>query len=241
MQPTRRQRTLHTAPQPRPSGAASSDPPTPTLLARAGASLPQGAGPPPGHSLLPALLDETDELVVPHARAAVEHLGYGVLPSRAAPTAGDAEWAANGLLAARFVGVHGLDGVARCRLKQRFGPMGPEAAFTVAYVVRDELVAALHRLHHCADVVVVLRHTAGGSQFQHVPWPSLFEQAGVTAREAEVLALLLARHTNAEIAHALVVSPATVRAHCRSLFCKLGAAGRRDLWERFGRLEGCVA
>jgi DNA-binding CsgD family transcriptional regulator len=113
--------------------------------------------------------------------------------------------------------------------------------FTVAYVVRDDVAAALHRVHRCADVVVVLGEACGGWRFQHVPWPSPFERAGVTPREAEVLALLLARFTNAEIGRELVVAPATVRAHCRSLFCKLAVAGRRDLWARFagiGAREG---
>ena len=238
---SRRQRTLHPAPQPCPSGAASYDPPTPTLLARAGASLPQGAGPPPSRSRLPALLDELDELFAPQARLAVEQLGYRVLPAHEAFSAPGVPASATDALAARFVGAHGLDAVASCRLKHRLGSVGPQAAFTVVYVARDEVVAALHRLHRCADVVVVLRCTPAGSQFHHVPWPSLFEHAGVTPREADVLALLLARRTNAEIAQTLVVSPATVRAHCRSLFCKLGAGGRRDLWARFDPLETCVA
>ena len=238
---SRRQRTLHPAPQPCPSGAAPYDPSTPTLLARAGAQLPQGAGPPPGRNCLPALLDELDELVAPHARLAVEQLGYRVLPAREMPSGSGAAAPTTDGLAARFVGAHGLDAVASCRLKHRIGLAQPQTTFTVVYVVRDEVVAALHRLHHCADVVVVLRRTEAGPQFHHVPWPSLFEHAGVTAREADVLALLLARRTNAEIAQTLVVSPATVRAHCRSVFCKLGACGRRDLWARFSRFEGVVA
>ena len=235
------QRSLDPAPQPCPSGAASHHPSTPTLLARAGASLPQGAGPPPDRRRLPALLDEPDELVAPHARLAVEQLGYRVLPARETSSGPGAPAPSTGALAARFVGAHGLDGVASCRLRHRPGPTGSQAAFTVVYVVRDEVVAALHRLHRCADVVVVLGHTPSGPQFHHVPWPSLFEHAGVTAREADVLALLLARRTNDEIAETLVVSAATVRAHCRSVFCKLGAGSRRDLWARFGRAEGCVA
>lgn len=238
---SRLQRLSDHASLPCPSGAASFTSPTPTLLARAGVSLPPGAGPPSPHDRLAALLDEVDELLVPHARRAVEQLGYAVATGAAASGACDATPVATGCLAARFVGVHGLEGVAGCRLKRRSSLPECAAAFTVVYVVRDEVAAALHRLHRCADVVVVLRHTPGGWQFQHVPWPSLFDHAGVTAREADVLALLLARRTNAEIAQELVVSPATVRAHCRSLFCKLAAAGRRDLWARFARLGECVA
>jgi DNA-binding CsgD family transcriptional regulator len=238
---SRPRRSSDPAPQPCPSGVAPYDPLTPTLLARAGTPPPHGSPPPPSRTRLPALVDEFDELVAPHARHAVELLGYRVLPARQTVVVPGAPASTSDDPAARFVGAHGLDGVVSCRVKYRLGLSAPQAAFTVVYVARDEVVAALHRLHRCADVVVVLRHTPTGAQFHHVPWPSLFEHAGVTAREAEVLALLLARRTNAEIAQRLVVSPATVRAHCRSIFCKLGAGGRRDLWARFSDLEGCVA
>jgi len=47
---------------------------------------------------------------------------------------------------------------------------------------------------------------------------------------ADVLALLLARRTNDEIAAQLVLSSSTVRAHCRAVLRKLGARDRRHLW-----------
>ncbi len=47
-----------------------------------------------------------------------------------------------------------------------------------------------------------------------------------------MLALLLTRRTNAEIARQLVVADATVRAHCRSVFRKLEVPHRRALWSR---------
>jgi len=48
----------------------------------------------------------------------------------------------------------------------------------------------------------------------------------LTPRETEVLRALAAGRSNGEIAEALVVSPATVKSHVRSLLAKLGLANR---------------
>jgi DNA-binding NarL/FixJ family response regulator len=49
---------------------------------------------------------------------------------------------------------------------------------------------------------------------------------GLTAREAEVLCLVAAGRTNAEIAAALVISPSTVKTHINNIFAKAGARDR---------------
>jgi len=51
----------------------------------------------------------------------------------------------------------------------------------------------------------------------------------LTAREAEVLALLQEGRTNAEIALALQVGVETVRTHARNIYRKLGVTSRREL------------
>lgn len=51
---------------------------------------------------------------------------------------------------------------------------------------------------------------------------------GLTAREAEVLGLIGAGRTNAEIAAALFIGDATVKTHINNAFAKIGARDRSD-------------
>ena len=51
----------------------------------------------------------------------------------------------------------------------------------------------------------------------------------LTAREAEVLELLQAGRSNAEIAHELHVSVETIRTHARRVYRKVGVKTRREL------------
>ena len=54
--------------------------------------------------------------------------------------------------------------------------------------------------------------------------------AGLTRREQEVLALMLARRTNAQIAQELFIGVVTVKTHVRGVLGKLGVARRGDLF-----------
>jgi DNA-binding NarL/FixJ family response regulator len=64
--------------------------------------------------------------------------------------------------------------------------------------------------------------------------------AGLTAREAEVLALIGAGLANAEIARALHVSEATVKTHVNHIFQKAGVRDRAQA-VRFAHAHGLVA
>ena len=61
--------------------------------------------------------------------------------------------------------------------------------------------------------------------------------AGLTARQLEVLELLVEGLTNAEIAERLVVSPRTAEHHVAAVLRKLGATTRRDAVRRAAELE----
>jgi DNA-binding NarL/FixJ family response regulator len=61
--------------------------------------------------------------------------------------------------------------------------------------------------------------------------------AGLTARQLEVLALLVDGLTNAEIAERLVVSPRTAEHHVAAVLTKLGATTRRDAARRASELQ----
>ena len=60
--------------------------------------------------------------------------------------------------------------------------------------------------------------------------------AGLTARQADVLRLLVQGHTNAEIARELVLSVRTVDTHVAALLAKLGARDRREAAARAAEL-----
>jgi DNA-binding NarL/FixJ family response regulator len=83
----------------------------------------------------------------------------------------------------------------------------------------------LHAIHLASRGLRVLPPAAlDGSE---APGPEL-----LTPREAEVLELLQAGRSNAEIAHALHVGVETVRTHARRIYRKLGVKTRRDLRAR---------
>jgi DNA-binding CsgD family transcriptional regulator len=61
--------------------------------------------------------------------------------------------------------------------------------------------------------------------------------AGISAREAEVLAAVGARLTNAEIGAKLFISVRTVESHVSSLLRKLGVSDRKGLADVAARLD----
>jgi DNA-binding NarL/FixJ family response regulator len=61
--------------------------------------------------------------------------------------------------------------------------------------------------------------------------------AGLTARQFEVLGLLVEGLTNAEIAERLVVSPRTAEHHVAAVLTKLGASTRREAAQRAAELR----
>jgi ATP/maltotriose-dependent transcriptional regulator MalT len=52
---------------------------------------------------------------------------------------------------------------------------------------------------------------------------------GLTAREAEIVTCVVSGASNASIAEALAVAPATVKKHLENIYAKLGVRGRGRL------------
>jgi DNA-binding NarL/FixJ family response regulator len=59
---------------------------------------------------------------------------------------------------------------------------------------------------------------------------------GLTRREAEILGLLSAAHSNAEIAKQLVLSERTVEHHVSAVLAKLGVRSRSDATRKAARI-----
>lgn len=88
-----------------------------------------------------------------------------------------------------------------------------------------DAIAAVHRGEALLDPAVqrrVVESMASGSS----PESPGQLPAGLTPREAEVLTLIAAGRSNAEIATELFVSQATVKTHVNNLFAKIGARDR---------------
>ncbi len=59
--------------------------------------------------------------------------------------------------------------------------------------------------------------------------PRGLESLGLSVREAEVTAFVISGGTNASIADAMYISPATVKRHLENVYAKLGVKGRGEL------------
>ena len=107
-------------------------------------------------------------------------------------------------------------------------------AGALGYLTKDAGAAEIrHALHRVVDGQAALdpavqRHLveaiAQGGTATPAPGPELPD--GLTPREAEVLTLIAAGLSNAEIAERLVVSEATVKSHVNHMLAKIGARDR---------------
>ena len=96
---------------------------------------------------------------------------------------------------------------------------------------REEIARALHAAaagQAVLDPAVQARLVAAAGGRARDSAPSRPLPDGLSLREAEVLSLIAAGRTNAQIAQALVVSGSTVKTHINNLFAKAGIKDRAN-------------
>jgi len=119
----------------------------------------------------------------------------------------------------------------------RISATAARAAGAAGFVTKDrsaaEIVEAIRRIGAGEDVFDAPPVPAGGVAAVNPDRPG---HQRLTGREQEVLQLVAAGLTNAEIAAELRLSPNTVKEHASSMFRKLGARNRADAVVRAQRL-----
>jgi DNA-binding NarL/FixJ family response regulator len=111
----------------------------------------------------------------------------------------------------------------------RISTASARAAGAAGFVTKDR---------SAAEIVDAIQRVGTGGEVFDTPAPIATQR--LTAREREVLELVGAGLTNAEIAAQLQLSPNTVKEHASTMFRKLGARNRADAVQRAQRL-GLIA
>jgi DNA-binding NarL/FixJ family response regulator len=68
--------------------------------------------------------------------------------------------------------------------------------------------------------------------------PGTAHRSGLSSREAQIMSLIVAGHSNGQIAAHLVVTEKTVKNHVNRIYAKLGAGSRLDAISRWGSGTG---
>jgi LuxR family transcriptional regulator, maltose regulon positive regulatory protein len=180
------------------------------------------------------------------------HLGGYWMTATALVTSADLLARRGDLAGAREAALHALDLARRGRSR----PETAHALLCLARIgsragdmsdARARASAAREIIASCADpgilgVLLTEAEELAGAQ-PASPGP-VRRPDGLTAREAEVLGLLAAGHTNGEIAAELVLSVHTVERHLQNAYRKIGVRNRADaaayvVRHEDGRLPGC--
>jgi DNA-binding NarL/FixJ family response regulator len=120
----------------------------------------------------------------------------------------------------------------------RISATAARAAGAAGFVTKDrsaaEIVEAIRRIGAGEDVFDATTRPGNLGAADRSPGRPAHQR--LTARERQVLSLVAAGLTNAEIAAELQLSPNTVKEHASSMFRKLGARNRADAIVRAQRL-----
>lgn len=138
------------------------------------------------------------------------------------------------------------DGVQACRNVKAL-PEAPKVLIHTAYNFAEDVSSCflagadsyLHKSAGLGTLLNALRRTADGERVW-MPGERVGEARSglaetptrerLTAREKEVLALMLRRHSNAEIAQGLFMGLQTTKNHVSSILRKFGLKSRRELY-----------
>lgn len=107
------------------------------------------------------------------------------------------------------------------------------AGYLTKSLTADELVEALERIH--AGEVVLCLDPVSEPDYPHGAWPG--KEFGLTAREAEILALITQGLTNRDIAARAYIGDNTVKTHIRNVYRKIGVTRRAEA-VRWGMRHG---
>ncbi len=138
------------------------------------------------------------------------------------------------------------EGVQLCRLLKASSKNRPQLLVYTARNSRKDVAAAsligadsyLHKSVPCARIRETVSMIGQGERVwllgpaaeeSHTKLGALIEEANLTAKEREVLSLLLRRYTNAEIAEQLSLSCNTVKTHVSSILRKLALNNRQEI------------
>jgi DNA-binding CsgD family transcriptional regulator len=215
----------------------NADAPTPDLPRGAGGPLPRAAG---RVSAPLALVLEPDPLARLLVGPAVAALGFAVAhdvrgdgaggPAAEPSRAGEPAWPPPPALAAVFLPLRGAGDCRRAAAEVR--RLATPPPLVVLYGSGPQALLSAHREHRCCDQVLQLTASAAGPCFAHPPAVDAVVAAGLSAREADVLVLLLHGLTTPAVGARLGIAASTARTHCRAVLRKLGAGDRRALRAR---------
>jgi DNA-binding CsgD family transcriptional regulator len=129
---------------------------------------------------------------------------------------------------------------ARCRAAEAFLPRRSDRAAATGHLRRAHEMATGLAAAPLLEQITSLATSAGITLTAASPAPAAGEKAlalpGLTARENEILRLVVAGHTYREIARTLVISEKTVSAHISSMLRKTGTTSRTELAQKYRRL-----
>ena len=139
-----------------------------------------------------------------------------------------------------------LKGLWLCKLLKGSSEHQPQVLVYTARNFREDVAAAtlvgadsyLHKGVDCAiirDAVNMIRRgervwlLGPAAEESHTKLRALIEEADLTPKEGEILAFLVKRHTNAEIAEQLSLSCNTVKTHVSNILRKFAVHSRQEI------------